>query len=125
MAYKWTEKQLKEIKELRGTKKRRTRLTKQYERQGWSDMETWNLDQRFAIWLLPRLKRFYELTNGYPTRYNSMAQWKREIRKLIKAIEWMASEDYYVWGGKKQDKKNDELNEALKFFGENCRDLWW
>lgn len=125
MAYKWTEKQLKEIKELRGTKKRRTRLTKQYERQGWSDMETWNLDQRFAIWLLPRLIRFYELTNGYPVRYKSMAQWKKELRKMIKAIEWMASEDYYVWGGKKQDKKNTELNEALKFFGENCRDLWW
>lgn len=121
---KWIDKQTKEIKDLRGTKKRRNRLLKQFERQGWSDMETWNLDQRFAVWLLPRLKRFVELTNGHPMRYKNMNAWKRDLNKMIKAFEFMASPEYYDWGPK-FDKKHAALNDALKMFGEVCRDLWW
>ena len=34
--------------------------------RGFNDSETWNLDYTIAKLVLPRLKRFKELTNGIP-----------------------------------------------------------
>ena len=39
--------------------------------RGFDDSETWDMDSTFYKWFLPRLKRYKELSIGYPTEYNS------------------------------------------------------
>ena len=34
--------------------------------RGWDDSETWGLDTTLAFWIVPRLKRLKEVTNGKP-----------------------------------------------------------
>ena len=40
---------------------------KQREEQGFDDTETWHLDKTFALFIVPRLKRFLEVNNGFPS----------------------------------------------------------
>ena len=59
----------------------------QRKKWGFDDMETWNLDLSFYEWLLPRLKRFTELTNSYDDSKNSFENWKKELEENIKKLE--------------------------------------
>lgn len=129
--YKWIDKQLEYINESMGekltnkkpTKKlqaRTKRFTKQYEKQGWCDMDTWNLDARFAEWIVPRLRRFIELHNGYPGDLTEQ-KWKDILAEMLEGFEFMASEDWYGC----DKKKHDKALKALKLFGEWAPHLWW
>jgi len=128
-SYKWIEPQLKYINESVGpkpTKKllaRAKRFTKQYEKQGWCDMETWNLDFRFAEWIVPRLRRFIELNNGFPG-HSGMTEkkWDATLKEMLEGFEFMASDDYYGCSDKKKHAKADK---ALELFGKWARHLWW
>lgn len=42
------------------------RYKKQREENGFDDTETWHLDKTFALFLIPRLKRFIKVNNGFP-----------------------------------------------------------
>ena len=39
----------------------------QRESQGFDDTETWHLDRTLALFLIPRLERFIQVNNGFPT----------------------------------------------------------
>ena len=56
-------------------------------KRGFDDSETWDLQDTFYRWLLPRLKRFYEVTRGYPTNYKTFKQWKNELKSRVKQLE--------------------------------------
>jgi hypothetical protein len=125
--YKWVDEELKYIKESEGKdpstdlQARTKRFVKQYEKQGWSDMDTWNLDSRFAEWIVPRLRRFIELHNGYPGGLTEK-KWKEMLDEMLEGFEFMASEDWY---GSCEIKKQEKAAKALKLFGEWAPHLWW
>ena len=117
--------------------------------RGWDDSETWSLDISFYEWLLPRFKRFIELTNGYPEEYGSFEEWREELTKRLKQLERIIENsdiDYefddlsYI-----PEKELDKLwaNEHLplsainviaygymaqdfhQWFADNINKLWW
>lgn len=128
--YPWIEKELKFIADSAGkdpAKKfqaRTKRFTKQYEKQGWCDMETWNIDARFAEWIIPRLRRFIALNNGYPGGSTGMTEkkWAGTLHDMLEGFECMTCDDYY---NNKDTKTYVKAMKALKLFGEWAPHLWW
>lgn len=61
--------------------------------------ETWSLDITFAKYIIPRLKKFKELNNGYPgiEEVNTPEKWDEALDKMIQAFEYVANEfDWWV-----------------------------
>lgn len=90
--------------------------------RGWDDSETWNLDTSLYKWLLPRLKRFKELNNGWPdSKYDTFEDWNNELDKRIKQLEYIV-ENYPDTTNKKLNHTVTDFNKWL--FRDLC-DLWW
>lgn len=88
--------------------------------RGWDDSETWSLDASLAKLILPRLRRFKEVTIGHPADIDA-DEWSRSIDKMIETFEFISSDDYYH-STVEQDKM---VREGLKLFAENYRGLWY
>jgi hypothetical protein len=117
----WFNDQIKTIKkEFSGNPKRVKRMIKQLEYQGWTDMDTWSLDHALARWMVPRLTRFIEVTNGHPCDV-TWKQWKLLLRKMLKGFKIIGSDDYWLMT-KKQTKAVDE---ALDIFRKYAFNFWW
>lgn len=104
----------------------------QRRRGGFDDSDTYSLDHTVAKFILPRLKRFKEVNNGFPAREeaSTFEDWDQIIDKMIFAFE------VYARGAWNKDEIADELNislselesrcqEGLILFGKWYRDLWW
>ena len=87
--------------------------------RGFDDSETWSLDYNFFTWLLPRLKRFREVTCCYPCSLNSLAEWQAELDKAIADLEILQEDGGY---GKEYDKA---YNSFVNWFSGRIGDLWW
>ena len=87
--------------------------------RGFSDMDTWNMDYVFSVFILPRLRRFRELHNGYPANLTPR-KWKNMIDKMIFAFDRIIQDP--IEYNKKADKK---MHEGLELFGKYFRHLWW
>lgn len=88
--------------------------------RGWDDSDTWALNGHLAKWLLPRLRRFRELTCGHPPGL-TMDEWRVVLGDMIYAMEISERELESVvtecdW---------DRVERGLTAFGERFRDLWW
>lgn len=101
--------------------------------RGFSDEITWNLNTELAKWLLPRLKRFKELANGYPPNLTP-EEWEENLDKVIHALEIeVYEEDVKLWSMFSNDdaktayykKLEKEREEGLKILGEYMGYLWW
>ena len=88
--------------------------------RGWDDSDTWSLDIPIARFVLPRLRRFKELNNGYPPLLTEKT-WDETIDKMIVAMELVVKNDEDVL------TKHDweVMAEGLRLFGENMAHLWW
>jgi hypothetical protein len=103
--------------------KEREELFKQQRiERGWDDSDTWSLDHKIAEFVLPRLKRFKELNNGYPCREENMTfeLWNDILDSIIYSFEIIINEF---------EEKNDvdwvAVEIGLNNFGKYFRDLWW
>jgi hypothetical protein len=94
----------------------------QYSQYGFDDTCTWNLDLSIVKFILPRLKRFREVSNGYPARLNSMAEYHEVLDKIIKSFTIMDKQNQYLVAEEESDK---EVKEGLHLFVEYLSDLWW
>lgn len=101
--------------------------------RGWSDDETWNLDYRFCKWMLPRLKRFKKLANGYPSHL-APEEWDVILDKMIRACETVLYDDDIsvirfkgMFGDDKEAavKRWKETDEGFELMGKYIRHLWW
>lgn len=132
------------------------KLKRLYQRwtRGWDDSETWSLDDSFYKWLRPRLKRFYELTNGYPSYYKTFEDWQKELEKRIVQLDMIMkykynerdfqhyeyfdakviAEMFNITEEKALEYFNDNKsyfsfycceNDFLKWFSRNINHLWW
>lgn len=90
----------------------------------FDDSETWSLDVSLAKLILPRLKRFKEITIGIPADKNE-GEWNNDLDKMIAAFEWYASEKCFDWGDPQLNKNREMADEGIKLFAENYNKLWW
>lgn len=94
--------------------------------RGWSDEETWNLNDHIAEFVLPRLKRFREIQGGYPSSLESKSEWILVLDKMIYAFESHLEDDpINAKTGKYDQEKVNRTREGLKLFGKYFVGLWW
>ena len=121
---KWS---LKSPLYLKKSDKRYKRHLKQLKDNGFSDSETWGLDSVIAEFILPRLKRFKEVTNGFPSTLTE-AKWDAILDDMIFAFEWdlLDDNDEYEKMSEKEKKAGwDRYNKGIRLFAEYFRELWW
>ncbi len=99
--------------------KRDKLFAKQLKDRGWTDEDTWSLDWVIAKHILPRLKRFKEIQNGYPNGETEKS-WNKKLDTMIKAFEVAANDPWSM-----SEKQEKTANEGLKLFAENYFNLWW
>ena len=100
------------------------RYKKQRDERGFDDTETWHLDKSLTLFLIPRLKRFIELNNGFPAGQTEES-FNEKLNFILKSFE-----EYYY-------NENDEVSlelekerlsnakKAAALLGEIWFDLWW
>ena len=87
-------------------------------KRGFDDSETWSLDYQFYRWLLPRLKRFRQLTKTYPCNM-TYEKWLKDIDVAIADLEILT--DDTVFG----DEYDEAYKRFIKWFSKNLNHLWW
>jgi len=90
---------------------------------GWSDNETWSLDSSLSKIILPRLKRFKELTNGHPCDLTK-DEWHKMLDEMIFAFEWFSSDKRFACD-ENSEVKEERAKQGVKLFGERFTSLWW
>ena len=114
--------------------------------------KTWSLDITFAKYIIPRLKKFKELNNGYPgiEEVNTPEKWDEALDKMIQAFEYVIDLDEYwlddprydytdiMFGDNKElyesvieNKRTEDvrrlvaINDGLQLFAKYYMSLWW
>jgi uncharacterized protein (DUF2164 family) len=100
------------------------RYKKQRDERGFDDTETWHLDKTVALFLIPRLKRYIEVNNGFPCG-ETETSFNEKLNFIVKSFE-----EYYYDENNEQslELEKERLNNAKKAvlaLGELWFDLWW
>lgn len=106
--------------------KRYDRYAKQLKENGFSDTETWSLDSTISKFIIPRLKRFKEVSNGFPGDIDMTAEkWSIILDKIIFAFEFhLVADD---WSNNKEgfDVEYAKYEEGMQLFAKWFGHLWW
>lgn len=86
--------------------------------RGFDDTETWNLDKTIAKFVLPRLKRFQEVSKAYPGSMTE-EEWQEKVSKMIKAFELLSDDEWL------SEDEELEVRKGMKCFCKHFRSLWW
>ena len=92
----------------------------QYWTRGFSDEVTWNLDKEIAKFVLPRLKRYKEITPCCPSEIEQK-EWDEKLDKMIRAFELVLSKDSIDL----TRQESYEIKEGMLQFGWYYQYLWW
>lgn len=112
---------------LKKTDKRYARYVKQLKTNGFSDTETWGLDSVIAEFILPRLIRFKQVTNGYPYEHTEET-WNACLDEMIFAFDWTlhCEDDKFDSLSEKEKTKNwKRFSKGMQLFAKHFRNLWW
>jgi hypothetical protein len=101
--------------------KRYKKHLEQLKSRGFSDSETWSLYSVIAEFIIPRLKRFKEINNGYPYGL-TMKEWNTTIDKMVFAFEYLLDDERM---SKFPEADDIKVQEGLRLFSEYFRALWW
>ncbi len=97
---------------------------KQRDSQGFDDTETWHLDRTLALFLIPRLERFIQVNNGFPTNETEQS-YDEKLNFILNSFkEYYFNEDQEV----SLEIEKERLSNAKKaavLLGELWFDLWW
>jgi hypothetical protein len=108
------------------TDKRFDEHTKQLAEVGFSDTETWSLRNVIAEFVIPRLKRFKAITNGYPAVDGmNEKEWNITLDKMIFAFEWTNKFEDEEVSKEKMAKDYAKYQEGMALFSKWFLDLWW
>ena len=94
----------------------------QYVTRGFSDKETWSLDMTMAEYILPRLRRFKELHDGYPHDLDE-EKWIEVIDTMIKAFE--ISSNQFNADAMPTVEEYKTMQIGLDNFAKYYMNLWW
>jgi hypothetical protein len=101
--------------------KRRLRFWWQRRIRGWDDSELWSLDATLIDWFLPRLKRYREITYGYPGSLGSMEEWHVILDHVIWAMEQYQHDD---WMLHLSEEDRERAAKGFELFGVWLRGMW-
>lgn len=97
---------------------------KQREERGFDDTETWHLDKTLALFLIPRLKIFIQVNNGFPG-----GETEESFNEKLNFILNSFQEYYYNENEQSSLELEKEriinLRKASGILGEIWLDLWW
>lgn len=89
--------------------------------KGWDDSVTWNLDRQIAAYMAPRLMRFRDLNNGYPSDMTE-DNWNGLIDEMVWAANWYAENAYNHDAG---DADMQRALKGLRLVTAHLPSLWW
>ena len=115
--------------------------------RGFDDTETWDLGDKFYKWIYPRLKRYAEISMGYPLDCKSHKEWIDTLNYRVKQLDWILNVnefDFTHWEFIPEDeldklKKDDKIkiyminitaydkcvDDFNQWFAKNVNQLWW
>jgi hypothetical protein len=101
------------------------RHKKQRFENGFDDTETWHLDRTFALFMIPRLKRFLEVNNGIPNG-ETEESYNSKIKLIIEAFEdFYATNKYYKAEMSEREELMNRAKQALEYLSKLWFELWW
>jgi len=89
--------------------------------RGWTDEDTWSMDWTISKYILPRLKRFKKINNGYPNEFKSIKEWNGVIDDMIFSFNAIANQietpmdDCLVINFDKDYEKDEKGNTIIRF----------
>ena len=104
--------------------KKYKKYNKQLKKHGFCDSETWDFRSVISEFILPRLKRFKEVTNGYPPEL-TFKEWKNILDKMIFAFEWVSIYNNLDLNQKEINDGFKKYNEGMDLFSKYFMNLWW
>ncbi len=110
----------------RNDDKKLEKYKKQIEEQGFDDTETWHLDTTLALFLIPRLKRFIQVNNGFPNG-ETYESYIEKLKFIVKSFE-----EYYLnmYENEKvslelEKERLNNAKKAVEILSELWFNLWW
>lgn len=98
---------------------------KQRFENGFDDTETWHLDRTFALFMIPRLKRFLEVNNGIPNG-ETEESYNNKIKFIIEAFEdFYATDKYYKSEMPEREELISRAKQAVEYLSKLWFELWW
>jgi hypothetical protein len=88
--------------------------------RGWDDSETWSLDATISCFILPRLKRFKEISVGTPGIMDPKT-WQNHLDDMIFAFERHTA----AWEVELDESKQQRVRRGLALFAKYFPYLWW
>jgi hypothetical protein len=98
--------------------KREEKFSKQRLEQGFDESETWSLYTTISNFIIPRLKKFRDVTCAYPPELTP-EEWDNILDKMIKSFEIASNSDFMT------EEQSDEFREGFNLFNEYFFALWW
>jgi len=98
--------------------KREKKYSKQRISRGFDDSETWSLEYTITKFILPRLKRYRVIIDGFIANENGFYE---DIDKSIRAFELVIKDEKSFM----TEEEEVEYKEGIKCFGRIFRGLWW
>lgn len=93
---------------------REDEFSKQRIKTGFDDSETWSLDGTISNFIIPRLERFIEITDGM---HKDDEDFTNDCRKLLKSLKMKAADVNCF--------DEDEYKEGIELFPKIFDGLWW
>ncbi len=97
---------------------------KQRDKNGFDDTETWYLDKTFALFLIPRLKRFIQLNNGFPNG-ETIESYNEKLNFIVKSFEEYYNDENVEVSLELEKERLSNAKKAVAILGEIWFDLWW
>ena len=97
---------------------------KQREEQGFDDTETWHLDKTFALFLLPRLKRFIRVNNGFPNG-ETHESYIEKLNFIVKSFEEYYVDDNIDTSLELEKERLKNAQQAVELLSKLWFCLWW
>ena len=97
---------------------------KQREEQGFDDTETWHLDKTLALFLIPRLKRFIQVNNGFPNGETHESYIDKLRYFIISFVEYFLEENIDTSLEIEKDRLKN-AQQAVELLSKLWFCLWW
>jgi len=97
---------------------------KQREEQGFDDTETWHLDKTLALFLIPRLKRFIQVNNGFPNG-ETHESYIEKLRFIIKSFEEYYLQENVDTSLEIEKERLINAQQAVELLSKLWFCLWW
>lgn len=104
-------------KDLPADDRRLAEYKRQRKSRGFDDTETWSFSASTARFMIPRLKRFKEINNGFPPDLTP-EKWDSIIQQMVDGFE----EELLRYDDGFDRKKVDK---GLRLFSKWFQHLWW